>query len=332
MSLEQQIPVKRDISTPPILRAIEHATQLPELYREYKLPIDNYTFYSSETIGPIQDRKVNIPGAVFNVYEWRGKHGESLHITIREIIGDKPLQPGEPLPVRIDHGCLCMTEPLTGHDCRQQREMALDAMKQVGRGIMVEVEGMENESNGYGRLMVAIDQATNQKRIANGEEPLDLHQVFAVHGIEKFDVRKHPEVAALFSYKLAQLQKREIITEDNPLVLLGSSPNKIESITNGHNISVPHFARVWTGNENKSKEKEGYISPKGVDKPGVYLQYTDSLGQERYVDFIENFSYFSSALQKMHRQRKEQKTTSHVASEHPNQTQPLRRNASLPHE
>ncbi len=253
----------------------------PEQHSEDPFDVAGYRFYPITNIPHIFNKENNNgrPDSTVHFYagEEIGEGGEKLEVTIIEVGLDKPSD--EPLLLRIDHGCPCMEVKLEGHDCAQQRELAMDTIQEIGRGMMVLVNTEASAGMGHGASIVWEHQKRLQEARITGSEIPTMVDHFKDKDIEDFDVRQHPEVAALIAMRLEALPYNP---EQNPIIFMGSSPAKLESLQNGHRIPIADTLRVIVADrEDRSKKQLGYGADEDVTSSGVFAETVDHTGRKK---------------------------------------------------
>jgi hypothetical protein len=246
--------------------------ELPDLPQWETINVSGYKFEA------LEDIPTDNPNIVRHVYKMDG----GLEVTFIEYGLNKPKGRKEtdkntskesnkepdtgPLPLRIDHECLCMVDgPMIAHDCKVQREIATETMANIGRGIMVYVKS--EAAMGHGTLRAWQQQKWMMQERLAGNEPPTIRDFYKKAGVEKFDIRKHHEVASLISRRLEAVGYDE---KKTPLILLGSSPEKIDSLQNGHKIPIADTARVIDAN--RTDTSKDYHTDGNVKKSGVYIK------------------------------------------------------------
>ena len=254
----------------------------PEQHRGIPFEAAGYRFIPVENIPHIFGNNSNgRPDAVLHSYEGQeiGEGGKKLNVTIIEVGLNDPTRKDEPIPLRIDHGCPCMEVQLEGHDCAQQRELAMDAIRDIGRGMMVLVNTEASAGMGHGISTVMEHQKKFQLSKLSGEDGLTMMDHFRDKGITRFDVRQHPEVASLIARRLEAI---DYDPEQNPIIFMGSSPAKIESLQNGHRIRIADTMRVIVADRgDRSKKQLGYGADEDVNSSGVYVEKMTPIGGTR---------------------------------------------------
>lgn len=272
----------------------EHLT-VPNTHKKEPLPMTISA--SGHLFHPVEDIPyAGIPKAMLHYYGEVGEQKQNLNVQIIEIGLNDPRRRNEPIPLRIDHGCPCMELQLAGHDCAQQRELSLQAMKKIGRGMMVMVNTESSAGMGHGIFHVMKNQKNYQEARLSGKQQVPtMVEYFRQVGVEAFDVRKHPEVASLIARRLAAVSYDE---EQNPIIFLGSSPAKIDSLQNGHNIPIADTARVIVADRtDHSKADLGYGKDAEVSKSGVYVEIQTPEGKNALVLLTELFPYYKKYRQ-----------------------------------
>lgn len=212
----------------------------------------------------------------------------NLNITIIEYGLNDSDQRDKPIPLRLDHGCPCMVDPLDGHDCAQQREIAKDSIIKMGRGMIVLVDSAASASNGHGTYHVINNAAEREKAKLQKQTIPTIPDYLHKQGISEIDIRNHDEVAALVARRLKALSYDK---SKNPIILLGTSPKKIESL-NKQGISIDSIARVVTNvGIDPSKEKLEY-GTNTDKKEGVFLEITTRTGETSLVPLIKIFPFY----------------------------------------
>jgi hypothetical protein len=226
-----------------------------------------------------------MPDATFHYYE---EEKGNLNIKIIEFgLGNPtPADRKKPIPLRLDYGCPCMEMPLDGHDCARQRDITLETMQKMGRGVLVLIDPKTSSGMGHGEFDVMNNYLERQKAALQGGQIPSITDYFNGKGVKDIDKRQHSKVASVIE---RFLKGRSYDPKETPVVLLGSSPKKIKSLEE-NGVRIDSIARVNTASgADPGKAKLGYgTDEKGPE--GVFLEAKNRDGADALLPLIDIIS------------------------------------------